>query len=282
MSIAVMMLLHKNKDQVIRLIKHLSTDFDVYVHIDKRSNIIVESTENVYVYKKFSTYWGSFNQIMATLFLFMEAYKKKYDRYLLISGQDLPIKSNKEIIDFFEGNNKEFIKSAKMPVQDLKGNGGLDRMTKYWPNWRHRGSNNIILKILFKNIVLPFFNLVSNIIPRPIDYDFYKGTNWINVTHICVNKILDFLEKYPEFIKRFKWTNCADEIFFQTIIKQFNELEIVNESLRYINWTDGPEYPKVFRKIDYENIFNSNQLFARKFDADIDNEIIEMIYKKYN
>jgi len=68
---------------------------------------------------------------MATLFLFMEAYKKKYDRYLLISGQDLPIKSNKEIIDFFEGNNKEFIKSAKMPVQDLKGNGGLDRMTKY-------------------------------------------------------------------------------------------------------------------------------------------------------
>jgi len=279
MDIAVMMLIHRDSEQVNRLITHLSNDFDVYVHIDKRSSVKIENTEKVFVYKKYKTYWGSFNQIMATLFLLGQSYQRVYDRYLLISGQDLPIKTNKEILDFFEGNNNNYISGNKMPVAGLAGNGGFDRMTKYWPNYFHHGNKNKLLRILyiFERCV---FEIISRIKPRAIDYEFYKGTNWINLTHKCVTKVFEYLEKNTKYIDRFKWTNCADEIFYHTILNKLDGLEIINDSLRYINWSDGPEYPRVLRKDDYMKIINSNKLFARKFDMNIDNEIIEMIYKK--
>jgi hypothetical protein len=273
-----MMLLHKYNDQTDRLIKHLSEDFDIYIHIDKRSSLQIKNNENVFIFKKYKTYWGSFNQIIATLFLLMQAYLKNYSRYLLISGQDLPLKSNKRIIEFFKNNNSEYIRGDKMPVAGLGSNGGFERMTKYWPNYFHHRSNCIAYKYLFK-LQHSIFKIISIIKIRPIDYEFYKGTNWINLTHKCVEKIFVYLGQNKSYIKRFKWTNCADEIFYHTIIKQLDNLDIVNESLRYVNWDDGPEYPRIFRKDDYSTIINSNKLFARKFDSMIDNEIVEMIYE---
>jgi hypothetical protein len=277
-KIALMMTVHKNDEQVNRLVNHLSKDFDIFVHIDKRSSLKIRETENVFVYKKYKVYWGSFNQIMATLFLLKQAYNKGYHRYSLISGQDLPIKTNKEIFDFFEGNDKEYVLASKMPLADLSGNGGLDRMTKYWAN--RYGRSNFLTNCLYK-CERWFFKIFSKIRPRPIDYEFYKGTNWINLTHKCVEKVLEYLDKNPQYIKRFKWTTCADEIFYHTIINLLEGLEIENENLRYANWTDGPEYPKTLQLEDYTKIIHSNnKLFARKFDENIDKEIIEMIYTK--
>ena len=278
-KIAVMMTVHKNDEQVNRLINHLSKDFDIFVHIDKRSSMKIIESENVFVYKRYKVYWGSFNQIMATLFLLKQAYNKGYHRYLLISGQDLPIKTNKEILDFFDGNDKEYIWGSKMPVAGLSENGGLDRITRYWAN-NLRGEGNFLMYISYK-CKRKFFNILSKIRPRPLDYEFYKGTNWINFTHKCVEKIFEYLEKNPHYIKRFKWTHCADEIFYHTALNLLEGLEVENENLRYANWTDGPEYPKTLRVEDYATIINSNnKLFARKFDKNIDKKIIEMIYKK--
>lgn len=102
MRIAIMMLVHNNERQVQRLINYLSNDFDKYVHIDKRCSLKINESENVFVFMKYKTYWGSFNLVIATLFLLRKAFKKGYERYILISGQDLPIKTNYEIINFFK------------------------------------------------------------------------------------------------------------------------------------------------------------------------------------
>lgn len=274
---AIMMTVHKNEEQVNCLIDHLSKEFDVFVHVDKRCSLKICEQENVFVYRKYKVYWGSFNQIMATLFLLKKACSIGYDRYLLISGQDLPIKTNKEIIDFFDNNDKEYIEGSKMPVAGLSGNGGLDRMTKYWVN--PRSHSKFLINRLYNKCERLFFNILSRKKPRPIDYEFYKGANWINFTHKCVKKIFEYLEKDPKYIKRFKWTTCADEIFYHTILNLLEGLEVENENLRYVNWTDGPEYPRILRTVDYEKIMNSNKkLFARKFDGSIDKGVMEMIY----
>lgn len=276
-NIAIIMSVHKNSEQANRLVNHLSKDFDVYVHIDKRCSVKIENAENIFVYQEYKTYWGSFNFTMATLFLLKKAYLKGYSRYLLISGQDLPIKTNKEIIAFFDGNNTEYIEYYNYGVHINKL---LDRVTKYYPNFRWYGNKNLLLKILFKFERI-IFEIVSMIKPRPIDYEFHKGTNWVNFTHKCVSEIFEYLEKNPKYIKRFKWSYVSDEIFFHTLLKQLDEgkLEIMYDSLRYIDW-DDPSPPKVLRKEDYEKIINSDKLFARKFDMAIDKDIIDMIYDR--
>jgi hypothetical protein len=272
------MLVHNNEHQTRRLIDHLSNDFDVYVHIDKRSSLKINDSEKVFVYKKYKTYHASFNQIIATLYLLEKAFEKGYDRYILISGQDLPLKTNEEITDFFRNNNKEYIAISKIPTPE--GWPDMNRLTAYNLSNIYRGINGKKIEKLAYKIVRKLVWYLSKIMPRKIDYDFYGGDNWTNYTHNCVGKIFEYIRKDKNYINRYRWTNCADEIFYQTIIAGMNDIEIEKNCLRYIDWESGPEYPKILREEDYQKVMGSNALFARKFDEIIDKNIIEKIYKQ--
>jgi hypothetical protein len=274
---------HKNEAQVNRLIQHLSKDFDVYVHIDKRSPFGIRGSENVFVYKKYKLYWGSVNIILATLYLMQRAYKKGYDRYLLISGQDLPIKTNNEIKNFFEKNTNEYINSEKLPRSCWNGNGGFDRVVKYWPNRIYAGNRHFLYGKILEWIYLLeelACKALLKIRRRPIDYEYYGGSQWFNFTNGCMQGIFEYLRENKKYIKRFRWTHCSDEIFFQTILNTIREdLHMVDDHLRYIDWRNGGAHPKVLGEEDYEKITGSTSLFARKFDMDIDSVIIELLYK---
>lgn len=277
MRIAILMTAHENEGQTRRLIQHLARDFAVYVHIDKRSAITLEQAERVFVYKKYNCYWGSFHQIQSTLLLLREAYKNKYDRYLLISGQDLPVKSNKAIQRFFENNHCEYIVSAKLSGNTAPDRRIYDRVTKFWPNRKITDRSGGVLRCVSR-IESLFFRVLSKIKQRPIDYAFCKGTNWVNLTHDCVHKILAYLEQDARYLKRYRWTRCADELFYHTIINMLDGIAITTDNLRYVDWSTGSEHPKILREADYGNIITSEKLFARKFDAAVDGAIIEKIY----
>jgi len=277
-KIAIMMLVHKNEHQAQRLINHLSQDFDVFVHIDKRSKLNIVERENVFIYKKYRAYWGSFNQIIATLYLLEKAFQKGYDRYLLISAQDLPIKTNEEIKYFFEKNDKEYLDIGKIPRSD--GWPNMSRLTAYNLNDLYRGIGGKAVQKFLLKIPRKILRFLNKKVKRTLNYDFYGGSNWTNFTHNCVKKIFEYLEKDKQYIPRYKWTSCADEIFYQTIITNIEGLKIENNCLRYVDWQSGPEYPKTLRSEDYAKIILANALFARKFDEEVDKDIIDKIYQK--
>jgi hypothetical protein len=278
MKIAVLMLIHKNEQQVIKLIKHLSIDFDIYIHIDKKYKIELQPQNRVFFYKKYKTFWGSINIIKATLLLLSEAAKKSYNRYLLISGMDLPLKTNSEIISFFHNNDQEYIETEKLPREFWDDeNGGFDRVLKYWPLLKKREDKTLFSRGVYK--LKRFFSFViSEIHKRPLDYDFHGGSQWFNITHKCAIKIFEYLNTDKKYLQRFRLTYCPDELFFQTLINML-DLDVDNNSLRYVDWKAGPEYPRILRKEDYKDIINSGNLFARKFDPVVDNDIINLIYK---
>ena len=250
------MLVHKNQEQTNRLVNHLSKDFDVYVHIDANSEIKINNNKRVYVYKKYKTKWGSFNIVNATLLLLKNAYKKDaYERYILLSGQDLPLKTNADIISFFTCNENEYIETNKISFKQ----------------WNH------------KKIIC---NIMNNFIKQVFKYDFYCGSQWFNLTKSSVKKILNyivcnkiFLIKY-HFLENIYWKDCSDEKFFQTLIHLIGDVKIVNDNLRYIDWTDQYKHPLILHENDYDKIIHSTALFARKFDDTVDNGIIEKIYLK--
>lgn len=49
--------------------------------------------------------------------------------------------------------------------------------------------------------------------------------------------------------------------------------------MRLIDWTRGNPY--VFTKADYDELVSSPMMFARKFDPNVDSEIIKMIRDTY-
>ena len=262
---------HKNQNQFMRLINHLKKDFDIYVHIDKKCKLDIKSFDNVKIYKNIKVYHGGVSQVVATLFLMREAYKNHYERYVFISGQDVPLKNNKEIIEFFEANKKEFTS-----FENIKSNDGMYKEMSFRLNAYNFGK--IYRKLLSRNMREKISNFQP--IKRTTPDNIYYGSSWWNLTNNAIKYILDYVEKNPEYLRRFNYTWGSDEFFFQSILmnSEFKD-NCVNDCLRYIIWGIGT--PINLQMKNYDDIKNNikDNLFARKFDENVDNDIIDKLYK---
>lgn len=280
-NICFLIAAHKNHNQTMRLINHLKKDFDLFVHIDKKSKLQIEESQNVKVYKKYKVHHGGFSQIVATLFLMEEAFKsnvnnennkKGYDRYIFISAQDIQLKSNLEIKKFFANNDKEFLS-----FENIRNNEGLYKEMSFRLNAYNFGF--WYRKLLSRKIR----EIVSTIpfIKRQTPENIYYGSQWWNLTKNAVSYILKFVKENKNYLERFKYTWGSDEFFFQSILMQSDlKKTFENDCLRYLIWKGGA--PIVLRLSDYDNMKIKNggvNLFARKFDESIDNDIIEKLYK---
>lgn len=45
-----------------------------------------------------------------------------------------------------------------------------------------------------------------------------KGSQWLAITNYFRDYIFDYLAAHPDFIPAFRYSHCADEMFFQTLI----------------------------------------------------------------
>lgn len=97
--------------------------------------------------------------------------------------------------------------------------------------------------------------------------------------------VKDLVAKGNEFIEIYKHSNTDNEIYKHTFSynsKYKNQIYNLNDDLngcmRMIDWKRGQPY--IYRESDKNELFNSEKLFARKFDKNIDKEIIDYIFNK--
>jgi hypothetical protein len=105
----------------------------------------------------------------------------------------------------------------------------------------------------------------------------------MSLTAEAVRYVLAYLDAHPEVVRFFKLTWAPDEIIFQTILynSPFRST-LVNDNLRYIDWSKGQASPKVLTEEDLDRMSESGKLFARKFDLVRYPEVIERLDKKMN
>jgi hypothetical protein len=293
MKIAYIILAHHYPEQLIRLVSRLNTDeVSFFIHIDKKTDndiyqqIVGQLNElpNVFFAKRCNSYWGDFGILEATLEAINSIVKTEinFDYVILLSGQDYLIKSNEYIQMFLEGNQgKEFIEYFSLPSS--KWNGGLQRI-EYW---FLAGNNRYYcipkegeFKSYIGSLLYSFFILF---LPKkrklPEGFTIYGGSQFWCLTGECVKWINIFAKQNPKFVKRFHYTFCPDEIFFQTVVlnSPFKD-KVVNDNLKYIDWgnNDGC-HPMILDKNDFEKIRESKKIFARKFDKNKDLDILDMI-----
>lgn len=288
---AFLIIAHNNWWQLKKLIECLDAEnHDIYVHIDKKSRdfdiqYFRDATRKsaVNFYSEYAVYWGGFSQVQVELFLFGKSHRHNYDYYHLISGADLPLKSNQEIDAFFEKNQgKEFI---LYDDEKLRNDPEITRRTKYYhylQNYRRRYSQK------WKNEFFTFWERVSLVMQivlhvnrvKKLDWTVKYGSQWISITDDLVAELLKQKDKIE---KVFSCTNCADELFVQTVA--FNcgfkdriyqpELEQA-ANLRFIDWTRGKNgNPYTFRISDRDILISGGRhMFARKFSQSVDEQII--------
>lgn len=293
---AFLIIAHNNWWQLKQLIQLLDAqNHDIYIHIDKKSkNFQKEDFSNisrksqVYFFQEYEVYWGGFSQVQVELFLFEKAQKNQYDYYHLISGADLPLKNNQKIDEFFaQHKGIEFIQYDE---QKLKNDPEISRRTKYYhflQNYRRRYPQK------WRNDIFTFFErilLVMQIVFRinrekDLDWKIKYGSQWVSITNDLVEEIISQKEKIK---KVFSYTNCADELFIQTIAFNCGFKDKICQpgnkmtgNVRFIDWTRGKNgNPYTFTSQDKDLLLESKNLFARKFSEDIDKSIIQIISKK--
>lgn len=267
MKHAYLIIAHDNVE-ILNVLLHLLDDErnDIYLHIDKKSYIDLDSVYRPCASKfyllsnRINVKWGDFSQIRVELLLLKEAIANShYSYYHLLSGVDLPIKSQNYIHNFFSQNQGlEFVDFSQEPVENY-----IKRVSKYWLFTYWWKSKNPVM-FLLKCLIQPFVMLIN----RNLDVEFKKGANWFSITDDCARYIVQN-EAYIN--KRFKHTMCCDEIFLQTLIwnneefryKIYNSNKELVGCMREIDWTRG--IPYVWQDMDFEELMNAKGIFARKF-----------------
>lgn len=280
--IAHIVIAHKNSAQLSRLIqklKHPGADF--YVHVDLKVDInIFKSLLDIpgvsFIKNRISCNWGGNSLFMGIISSMQEvtSLKKDYDFINLLSGQDYPIAPAHEIHNYFEKhlgmNFISFEESRDAPwLKDA-----VLRYEKY---------HFTDFKFRWKYFLERVFNRLTPKRRFPIPGQLYgssKGT-WWTITEPCARYITNYLRDHKKVSNALKYCWATDEFVIPSLIMNsvFKDT-VINNNLRYIDWSEGKASPKLLGIADFTALKNSNDFYARKFDTDFDENILNKIDKE--
>lgn len=282
MKIAYIIHIYKLPDQLTRLVNSLtSPNTYFFIHIDKKVDILpfkeafkrVQSKNIIWVKREYSN-WGTILCVKALLNGLLEAldHKDKIEYFYCLSGQEYPIKPKSYIENFFNNNkNIDFIKYFPLPYTGWKS-GGIHRYNRY---------HFIISK---NRYIRRLINIINFFLPRrkiPYNLKPFGGEFYLGLSRKSTEYIKDFIQNHPLYLSFFKYSYIPEEMFFQTILlngpKEIcNNIE--NKILTYVDWNKpkGP-YPATLNITDISKLKESDCLFTRKFDKNIDEKILDAI-----
>ena len=280
---AILIMAHNNKSTVLKLLEAIdSTFFDIYLHIDKKSSLditdfnCVTAYSELFVFKEIDVRWADYSQTETEFFLLKKALKNNYSYYHLISGNDFLIKTPSEIYHYFEENKKIYVHFSSNELPQAKIN---------WVKYYH-----LFMPVLRNNYFWIILDKIFTFIQKIIHVDRIKkhkkkimtGANWFSIPH----NFAEYVVKNEHLVESiFKYTRSSDEMFIQTLL--FNSPFFENlyrkqmdddydACKRFIKW-DGV-VPKVLNSDDFDEMINSNKMFARKVDEKADPMLINKIY----
>ena len=286
---AFLIMAHNEFTMLRKLLSELDDERnDIYLHIDKKTKYVdykeisswVNRSNLIFVPRK-KVYWGTYSLVDCELRLLKIAHAEKYAYYHLISGTDLPLKSQDEMHEVFDLQDGEFV---EYHANGEKGD-DFEYKIKYWypvlkyvgkGGFPENGMKNRFLRKL-NDFQAGFVKWQEkhgvNRIKKYRDITFYKGAEWISITDDFAAYILSMKKKIK---KMFRLTNGSDEIFVQTIgLNSHFKDRIRNLNYRQIDWERGNPYE--FKCSDYEELINCEAFFARKVSYNHEPYLVERV-----
>lgn len=292
---AYLVMTHRPVDELGPLLRLIDDERnDVYLHLDKRVGKIdvdrlrqMVTRSRVHLVPRRAVVWAHASQVDAELRLFRAAAtnpRHAYSHYHLISGQDLPLRTADEIHAYFGSQpDVNLVGFAHDPRGDVPPEIRL-RVDRYWLFQRLVARNRSSWLGRAQRLVVGVqhrFGVARTAGRAFRGMHLVKGANWVSLTDAAVQEILRN-EGWVHKIARFSL--AADEIYKQTILwnsalrssLSWSRMpEHASGNGRLVDWTRGRPY--TWRSGDIEALAASTELFARKFDPQVDAQIIEMV-----
>ena len=279
---------HNKKAQLLTLLRLLDDPRnDLYLHIDQKAQGFDEAelaaaapSCRVQFVPRLDARWGSEVFIDAIVSLVALASQEEHAFYHLLSGVDLPLKTQREIHAFFDAHaGREFVSFERETAKPAV----IERRIAHW-HWKN--PVNPFLKKLDRRLAPVFGSLqtllrINRVKNAPVV--FQKGGVWFSITHDLARYVVKTM---PHDRAYYRASSCADEIWLQTLVANSPFMQRrafqgwddeLAATMRYVDWSGGGASPRTLTSADYEMLMASGMLFARKFDADKDAGIIQRI-----
>lgn len=270
--IAYFMLIHRYPNQFKRLFKSIYHEKNYYIiHIDKRADrkifdeidLFLGDYENSSILESKEAIWGGYSLVDAQLRGIEKLVTSggKWDYFINLSGQDFPLKSQEFIMGYLSAFDCcEFIKVVNQKL--------------IRPETMHR-IKDYVEEIDGELVISTTSNrdFLTGVTP-------YIGNQWM----ILSKDFCEFITYSPElavFKEFYRNTLIADESFFQTVLMNTTfKSKIIYDDKREIDWVGSGDIklrPRDFFTNDSKMLLNSKNLFARKFDENIDGGILTIL-----
>lgn len=275
-NIAYFILVHRLPNQFKRLFKAVYQPGNCYlIHIDKKATdelkeeirLFLKPFSDVYILESENVVWGGYSMVQAELdgIKYLLEVNAEWDYFINLSGQDYPLKSQKIIRQFLrENNGKSYLKVANQAITRPET---MNRIENHFEELE-----DSISKITHKRAFM------KNVIP-------YIGGQWMILTRACCEFICNSSE-VEKFENYYFNTLIADESFFQTVLMNTSfEGVLVDDDKRAIIWIPDGDIklrPKTFIQEDFDFLHLGENLFARKFDDNVDDTIIDKMKPHYD
>lgn len=275
-KIAYFILVHRLPEQFKRLFEAIYHPENYYlIHLDPK--IGLEDYENVqsfladfpntYILDSENIVWGGYSMVQAELngIHYLLKINAEWDFFINLSGQDFPLKSQDDIRSFLcgeKGNN--FIKIANQAIERPDT---LNRIEHFFLETETGFSGTPYKRAYLEDVTA------------------YIGGQWMILTRQCCEFICNSHE-VKKFEDYYLNTLIADESFFQTVMMNTSfSGNIINDDKRAIIWIPHGDIklrPKTFTIDDIDFLLAGDNLFARKFDDNVDSAILDLIKPTFN
>jgi core-2/I-Branching enzyme len=267
---------HTAPEQLARLVGRLDEgDVRFYVHVNRRTSketfaamqAGLARRENVVWLPRVACYWGGFSLLRATL-VGIEAILASGelpDHAVLLSGQDYPLRSPAEIEAHLAARSgRNLLHHFRLPAREWAGEGGgLNRLR--YPHFERVRYRTRLLRLPLRRRL-------------PAGLELHGGSAFWALTGETLAWLMRFLARRPDVLRFFRRAKMPDELIFQTALLSSPLAETVdNELLHYLDWSSGSAHPATLTVADLSELRASEKLFARKFDATVDWEILDLL-----
>ena len=296
-----LILAHKNPLQLGRMIERLDDGASkFFIHLDAKTPIepfaaCLEGAHIRFIDKRERCVWGDFSIVQATIRL-MEAASEEQGVFILMSGQDYPIQSQGYINDFLE-RNKGFDFIEIEPLEEKwKPKMVKDKLEHYHIlHSEERGHSNCyapfrhcsvfqkvrtLMHLLKGRLSRKNFRLLCSLPKRVAPFERqYAGSQFWAFSERTFYAVLHYIREHKATLEEYyKYTSSPDEIYFHSVLMDLVAKDStikLKEQITYVNYF---RKNNVFITEDFDKLTSAKgKLFARKFDTDIDIEILDKL-----
>ena len=215
--------------------------------------------------------------------------------FILISGADYPIKTAEKIgHDLSTSPYDVHIRYERIRFNDYERE-WQELCYKRYCSLRFRiPSLDRRLKLTQRMIELSHPLITTPFLPFSNKLSCFAGEAWFCANRLAAEYLIDFHNTEPALANHYRRADralvhhgrrlghaiCPEESYYQTILCNASHLKISDNHWRYIDWSQGgphPAHPKTLLMEDLLQLQKSTAHFARKFDTDVDEKILDVL-----